>query len=113
MLKDMGRDSLPGEVLVQGARRKDVGGRQSFVFERVALLVAGVAEGQGRDDVAGARLVVEPLEDAALADRYAGMDAGDMTGRGRRKLRGDRRRSPLAEEALEKRVVVGKLLEEA
>ena len=91
VLENVRGDAVSGQVLIEGARWKDVGRGQSFVFERVALFVAGVAERQRSDDIAGARLVIEPLEYAALTDRHARMDAGDVTGRRRGKLRRDRR----------------------
>ncbi|MEZ4449009.1 MAG: hypothetical protein R3B09_05955 [Nannocystaceae bacterium] len=91
-------DADAGERLVEGPRRQR--GRPLRVDADEPLGLDRRVEERGVDPVEG-RLVVEPLEDPALADRRPGVEGGHVGGGGRRELGRQLRGHPLVDGAAE------------
>jgi hypothetical protein len=95
-----------GQFLIEGGGWQNQLRVAACVDQRVAILVPGKGEEQGRDHGVHRRLVVEPLEDAVLAHRLAGVERRHMRAGGGWELRGQPRGAAVVQEAAQERVIL-------
>src|SRR5579859_4103198 len=112
-LKDGGGDAARLQLLVEGGRGKKGFWWDTGAFEGVALFVTRVGEHQRGDNFVNQWFVVVPFVDAALPNVEASVNAGDVRGGGRWKLRGQFGDDALLREGLERAIFAGVAFKEA